>query len=99
MTEWRLIVEPLARADLRSVVSYYHDQAPEQMPRFRHVVSETMAGIRRNPHLNADVRSGYRHRATPVFPHHVWFTVDEANHTVHVLRVLHVRRDSGPLIP
>ena len=96
---WRVAIEPSAQEDVRSALTYYATFAPDVIPRFRQSLRATIRAIRNRPYLAAEIRPNRRHRATPAFPYHIWYSLDESSATVHVVRIIHVRRDAGSLVP
>ena len=95
---WKATIEPLAQQDIRIAIAYYEANAPEVIPRFREALRVVVRVIREHPYMAAERRPNRRHRATKTFPYHAWYALDEDTHTVHILRVLHVRRDSDFLL-
>ena len=99
MTVWNVRIEPVAQEDIRSAVAHYEAEAPEVVPRFREAVRKAVGIVRDYPYMASERRPNRRHRATEVFPYHVWYAVDEETSTVSILRVIHVRRDYETLLP
>lgn len=95
---WKATIEPLAQQDIRGAIAYYQANAPEVIPRFRETLRATIHIIREYPYMAAERHPNRRHRATKVFPYHVWYALDKNTRVIHVLRVIHVRRDFDPLL-
>ncbi|MDR1513323.1 MAG: type II toxin-antitoxin system RelE/ParE family toxin [Propionibacteriaceae bacterium] len=93
MKRWTLAVGPLVMRDLAGIEDYYRAVAPEQIARWRREFKATVRSIRQNPCLSREDRPNVRHRATHIFPYHVWYTLDEARQVVTIAAVLHQRRD------
>ena len=84
-------------ADLAEAVAWYRQEAPEQVRRFRDEFRTALKLIGRRPYL-FPVRVGVvRCHTMRVFPYGIWYVVEESSRTVHVLAVLHNRRDPATL--
>jgi plasmid stabilization system protein ParE len=87
----RLIVRPLAEADLEDAARWYHDERAGLGERFLGDVDRTFARIRERPlqfpAISGDVRRALLH----TFPYAVYFSTSEE--MVTVLAVLHLRRN------
>lgn len=87
----RLIVRPLAEADLEDAARWYHDERAGLGGRFLSDVDRTFARIRERPlqfpAISGDVRRALLH----TFLYAVYFSASEE--MVTVLAVLHLRRN------
>ena len=87
----RLIVRPLAEADLEDAARWYEDERGGLSERFLSDVDRTIARIRERPFEFPAVSGDVRRALLHTFPYAVYFrTSDEA---VVVLAVLHLRRN------
>jgi len=93
MSRWQLRVGPLVLGDLVRIEEYYKEVAPEQIPRWRREFKTITQAIKQNPFLSHEDRPNIRHRATSIFPYHIWFVLNEDSHTVTLVAVIHRRRD------
>lgn len=87
----RLVIEPEAEADLTAVFAWYEDQRPGLGQEFLLGVEAAFAAMRRRPASFPAVRDEIRRAIVRRFPYGVFFLVDDR--AVHVLAVLHAKRD------
>ncbi|MDR0284021.1 MAG: type II toxin-antitoxin system RelE/ParE family toxin [Propionibacteriaceae bacterium] len=91
--EWTVRLRPEAQADIAEVIMWYRREAPEQVPRFRNELADALETIRLQPHLFPKRVGTARHYSMRVFPYGIWYVPDEQSRVVHVLAVLHSRRN------
>src|SRR5947208_2689977 len=87
----RLIVRPLAEADLEDAARWYEDERPGLAERFLSDVNRTVARIRQRPLHFPAVSGNVRRALLHTFPFAVYFQV--LDEIVIVLAVLHLRRN------
>jgi plasmid stabilization system protein ParE len=88
---YRVVLTGQAKADIANVATWYKDRAPEQAPRFRARLVETLGWLRSRPLVWPTRADGYRRVAITGFPYHIWYKVTDT--TVTVILVVHMRRD------
>ena len=86
----RLIVRPLAEADLEDAAQWYEEERAGLAARFLSEVDRTFARIRASPLQFPTVAGNVRRALLHTFPYAVYFHLSEE--TVLVLAVLHLRR-------
>ena len=87
----RLIVRPLAEADLEDAARWYEDERAGLAERFLSDVNRTFARIRARPLQFPAVINDVRRALLHTFPYAVYFLAPAED--VVVLAVLHLRRD------
>ena len=90
---WTVRSRPATKSDLAGIVAWYQREAPEQVGRFRAEYDAAIETIASRPYLFPQRIGLVRCHTLRVFPYSVWYVAEESTRTVHVLAVLHVRRD------
>jgi len=90
---WQVRLRPDTKDDVAEVVAWYRSEAPEQVFRFRDELQKALAAIGAYPFLYPQRVGLVRLYAMRVLPYGIWYVVDETERMVHVLAVLHFRRD------
>ncbi len=89
----RLIIAPLAEADIKTSFSWYEERSPGLGEDFMHRVDAKLAVIGQSPQLFRKRFGPYRLAATQRFPYAIYFIWDEVAGIVTVRRVLHFKQD------
>ena len=89
----RLIIAPLAEADIDTSFSWYEERSPGLGEDFMHRVEAKFAVIAQSPQLFRKRFGAYRLAATERFPYAIYFIWDEVTGIVTVRRVLHFKQD------
>jgi len=92
-TRWTVRLRPVTKTDLAEVVVWYRQEAPEQGQRFRDEFEQALRMIRSQPYLSPVRVAPVRCHAMRVFPYGIWYVIDDSTRTVHVLAIMHSRRD------
>ncbi len=87
----RLIVRPLAEADLDDAARWYEEEQPGLSRRFLSDVDRTFGRVRERPFQFPAVTRDVRRALLHAFPYAVYFR--PSAQTVAVLAVLHLRRN------
>lgn len=90
----RLIIAPLAEADIKTSFSWYEERSPGLGEDFIHQVDAKLAVIAQSPQLFRKRFGPYRLAATERFPYSIYFIWDEVAGIVTVRRVLHFKQNS-----
>ncbi|MBN9386214.1 MAG: hypothetical protein J0H74_35980 [Chitinophagaceae bacterium] len=77
-----LVTPPTATDDIAAVVEYYNALAADLGYRFADLVAEYFDRIAELP-----TASAVRYKPMKRFPYLITFTIDEASHSVNILRV------------
>lgn len=89
----RLIIAPLAEADIKTSFCWYEERSPGLGRDFINRVEAKFAVIVQSPQLFRKRFGPYRLGATERFPFSIYFIWDEAAGIVTVRRVLHFKQD------
>ena len=87
----RLIIRPLAEADLEDAAQWYEEERAGLAGRFLSDVDETFVRIRERPLQFPEISSDVRRALLHTFPYAVYFRASKE--AVIVLGVLHLRRN------
>ena len=104
MDEYKPIIETTAHSDLRGILRYITDtlKEPVTAKRIYTSIKEKINGLDRLPHRNPLVRddtlSSCGIRWMPAENYTVFYTIDDENLKVHILRILHNRREWQSLL-
>jgi toxin ParE1/3/4 len=93
---WRVHVHPLAQADIEDARDWYDQQRAGLGADFLLEVEGALAQLDQHPTRQRPYYRGLRRILTKRFPYKIFFLVEEES--VHVLRVLHGRRDHRRLL-
>lgn len=93
-----VVVRPVADRDIQHAMTWYLDNAPEQVPRLASDLADTVNRVRDRPLLGRAVYGDVRRVALRKFPYLVWFVYFEDADTIHVLGFSHQRRDPNQVI-
>ena len=88
----RLVVRPLAEADIDEAYAWYAARSPQAAARFLDTVEVTLTAIRERPESFARVHETLRRALLPRYPFGVYFHVDPDR--VRVVALAHSRRHS-----
>jgi plasmid stabilization system protein ParE len=86
----RLVVRPLAEADIDEAHAWYAARSPQAAARFLDAVEVTLAAVRDRPESFVRVYDTLRRALLPRFPFGVYFHADPDR--VRVVAVIHSRR-------
>lgn len=89
----RLIIAPLAEADIKTSFCWYEERSPGLGEDFMHRVDAKLAVIAQSPQPFRKRFGPYRLAATQRFPYAIYFIWHEAAGLVTVRRVLHFKQD------
>ncbi len=89
----RLIIAPLAEADIETSFSWYEERSTGLGRDFINRVEAKFAVIVQSPQLFRKRFGNYRLAATERFPYAIYFIWDEVTGIVTVRRVLHFKQD------
>ena len=89
----RLIIAPLAEADIETSFSWYEERSTGLGRDFISRVEAKFAVIVQSPQLFRKRFGSYRLAATERFPYAIYFIWDEVAGIVTVRRVLHFKQD------
>lgn len=93
---WRVALSERADSDLEQVVSFLARKNPLAAERLGMGLVDTIFSLQQMPYRGAEVkgRPGYRR-----ILHHPWFLVfyriDEAQHSIEIVRIWDARQDPG----
>lgn len=88
-----------AERDVGRATLWYSTHAPEQVERFINEFEAAIARIVEFPMASRQLSHGSRAVHLNVFPHQIWFRIDETKTEVEVLAVVHDRQDRGGFAP
>ena len=86
----RLVVRPLAEADIDEAHAWYAARSPQAAARFLDTVEVTLAAIRERPESFVRVHGTLRRALLPSYPFGIYFHVDPDR--VRIVAVAHSRR-------
>lgn len=93
---WRVHVHPIAQTDVRNARDWYDRQRAGLGAEFLVAVENALARLEQNPTRQRVYYRGLRCILTRRFPYKLFYLVQ--GETVHVLRILHGRRDHRRLL-
>jgi plasmid stabilization system protein ParE len=88
---WHVHVHLLAQADIEEACEWYDQQGAGLGAEFLRAVEDALAQLEQHPTRQRVYYRGLRRILTERFPYKLFYLVDDEN--VHVLRVLHGRRE------
>lgn len=91
MTEYRLISEPPADADVEAAFEWYENERPGLGLEFLDELRAAYNRIADGPHKYQELRGGIRRALLRRFPYAVYFAIE--GEVVVVVAVLHASRD------
>lgn len=86
----RLVVRPLAEADIDEAHAWYAARSPQAAARFLDAVEVTLAAFRQRPESFVRIYETLRRALLPGYPFGVYFRADSER--VRVVAVVHSRR-------
>jgi plasmid stabilization system protein ParE len=87
----RLIVRPLAEADLQTAAQWYDEERPGLVERFLKDVDRSFVRLRERPLQFPVVAGNVRRALLHTFPYAIYFRISDE--MIVVLAVLHLRRN------
>jgi plasmid stabilization system protein ParE len=94
----RLIIAPLAEADIGDSFVWYEQRTPGLGHDFVRCVEARLIAITLSPQTFRPRSGRYRLAATERFPYAIYFIWDDTAQTVTVRRVLHFKQDARPRV-
>jgi len=95
---YTILVTPTATEDIAVAVEYYNAVAADLGYRFADLVAEYFNRIAELPTASAVRYKSVRCKPMKRFPFLITFTIDEAEHSVNILRVFNTYQDTGKLL-
>ena len=93
---YRVILSPGARADIRSIVLWYHPTDPNLAFRFSLEALDTLHRIKQFPYAFALRYGTLRHAVLKTFPYVIYYSLIDSK--VLVAAIVHQRRVRGLLV-
>jgi len=92
MKKYKVVVQELAKTDIRGARRWYNDQQPDLGKRLTAEMTATLRQIARNPTSFAIRYKQVRLAHFTTFPYAAHFYIDTAASTVYVLAFMHTSR-------
>ncbi|MBN9386392.1 MAG: type II toxin-antitoxin system RelE/ParE family toxin [Chitinophagaceae bacterium] len=90
---YTILVTPTATDDIAAAIEYYNALATDLGYRFADLVAEYFDRIAELPTASAVRYRNVRCKPMKRFPYLITFTIDDANHSVNILRVFNTYQE------
>ena len=78
---------------------WYANRAPAQVARFIEEFEAVLERIAEFPMASRPLSHGARATHMKVYPHQIWFRIDDAREEVEIVALIHDRQDRSGFVP
>jgi hypothetical protein len=94
---YTILLTPTATEDISAAIEYYNALATDLGYRFADLVAEYFNRIAELPTASAVRYKNIRCKPMKRFPYLITFTIDEAAHSINILRVFNTYQEPGKI--